>query len=198
VAQVTNPDESLRVVPAPASRAPGDPTLIVGKGSATTVGEEQAAPVTARIEWLDGEHAILAEEPSAGAWPDPIRTRVMLGPVRRRTSDGIVIREVVVDGWHVEVELELELRASLRDRARRGVPAIGPGGPIEILAQLPGRIVGLSVGPGDAVVAGQQLLVIEAMKMHNELRAPRAATVERVAVAVGDGVELGDLLVVLR
>jgi biotin carboxyl carrier protein len=98
----------------------------------------------------------------------------------------------------VEVELELELRASLRDRARRGVPAIGPGGPIEILAQLPGRIAGLSIGPGDAVVAGQQLLVIEAMKMHNELRAPRAATVERVAVAVGDGVELGDLLVVLR
>jgi biotin carboxyl carrier protein len=198
VAQVTNPDESVRVATAAGGRAPGDPTLIVGNGSATAIGEAGTTPAIARIEWLDHEHAILAEEPSAGAGSDPIRTRVTLGPVRRRANDGILIREVVVDGWRVEVELELERRASLRDRARRGVPAIPPGGPIEILAELPGRIARLSVGPGDVVAAGQELLVIEAMKMHNELRAPRAATVEQVAVAVGDGVEFGDLLVVLR
>ncbi len=51
---------------------------------------------------------------------------------------------------------------------------------------------------GDDVAAGQRLLAVEAMKMENELRAPRDGTVERVAVAVGQTVELGDPLVVIR
>jgi biotin carboxyl carrier protein len=198
VARVSNRDEALRVTPAGASYAAGDPTLIVRRGSATTLGEVEVAPTVARIEWLDPEHAILAEEPSADAGPDPIRTRLVLGPAHRRAGDGILIREVVIDGWRVEVELEPEGRANLRERARRHATVVDRLGPIDIVAELPGRIAALSVAPGDVVVAGQQLLVIEAMKMHNELRAPRAGTVDRVVVAVGRGVELGDLLVVLR
>jgi glutaconyl-CoA decarboxylase len=50
---------------------------------------------------------------------------------------------------------------------------------------------------GDAVTAGQQLLVVEAMKMQNELRAPRDGTVERVAVGAGRTIEVGDLLLVI-
>jgi len=56
----------------------------------------------------------------------------------------------------------------------------------------------VSVATGDAVFAGQQVLVLEAMKMQNELRAPREGTVERLAIAVGDTVEVGDLLMVIR
>ncbi len=56
----------------------------------------------------------------------------------------------------------------------------------------------VAVEPGDAVEAGQQVLVVEAMKMQNELRAPREGTVERVGVAVGATIEVGDLLVVIR
>ena len=56
----------------------------------------------------------------------------------------------------------------------------------------------VAVAAGDAVVAGQRLLAVEAMKMENELRSPRAGTVDRVAIAVGQTVELGDPLVVLR
>ena len=55
----------------------------------------------------------------------------------------------------------------------------------------------VSVAAGEAVTAGQQLLVVEAMKMQNELRAPRDGTVERVAVATGTTIEVGDLLLVL-
>ena len=51
---------------------------------------------------------------------------------------------------------------------------------------------------GEAVVAGQQLLVVEAMKMQNELRAPRDGVVSRVAVAPGETIEIGDLLLVLE
>jgi biotin carboxyl carrier protein len=72
------------------------------------------------------------------------------------------------------------------------------GGPVEVRAIIPGRIVALNAAPGDAVPAGQQLLVLEAMKMQNELRAPREGTVDRVAVAVGEDVEVGDLLLVVR
>jgi biotin carboxyl carrier protein len=53
------------------------------------------------------------------------------------------------------------------------------------------------VTPGDAVVAGQQLLVVEAMKMQNELRAPRDGTIDRVGIAPGVNIEVGDLLVVI-
>ena len=62
-------------------------------------------------------------------------------------------------------------------------------------AIIPGVVVSVAVAPGDAVDAGQQLLVVEAMKMQNELRAPRAGTVERVAVgAERSTIEVGDLL----
>jgi biotin carboxyl carrier protein len=62
---------------------------------------------------------------------------------------------------------------------------------------IPGRVVAVAVARGDIVAAGQTLLVVEAMKMQNELRTPRDGTIERVAVAVGETIDLGDLLVVL-
>ena len=104
---------------------------------------------------------------------------------------------MLIDGWRVEVELEADDRAALRDRARRGADRPGRD---ERAARDPGASCragssACSWRPGDLVDAGQPLLVIEAMKMLNELRAPRAGRVERVAVAAGDGVELGDLLV---
>ena len=107
-------------------------------------------------------------------------------------------REVVVDGWRVEVEIESERRASLRERARRDRAETSRGGPTEIRAIIPGRIVAVSVTPGDRVNAGQQLMVVEAMKMQNELRAPRDGVVSRVAVGTGGTIEVGDLLVVLE
>ena len=55
----------------------------------------------------------------------------------------------------------------------------------------------MAVAPGDAVEVGQTLLAVEAMKMQNELRAPRAGTVTHVPVGAGSTVELGDVLVVL-
>ena len=152
-----------------------------------------------RITWHDPEHAILGRERAgAGSGVAERPSRLVIGIARRRVSDGLMVREVLIDGWRVEVELEAEDRAALRDRARRGAPARTTGGPLEVRAELPGRVVRLLVAPGEQVDAGQQLLVIEAMKMLNELRAPRAGTVGRVAVDVGDGVDLGDLLVVLE
>jgi biotin carboxyl carrier protein len=151
-------------------------------------------PVRVRLHRFDGIRARLEEEGPDGTR----RTDVLFGPVHQDRRRGTDIREVVVDGWRIEVEVEPERRAVLRERARRGAGAASKGGPVEVRAIIPGRVVAVSVGPGDDVEAGQQILVVEAMKMQNELRAPREGSVERVGVAVGDTIEIGDLLVVIR
>jgi 3-methylcrotonyl-CoA carboxylase alpha subunit len=66
------------------------------------------------------------------------------------------------------------------------------------VAPMPGTIVALKVAPGDRVVAGQPLLIMEGMKMELTLAAPQAGIVERILCAVGDSVEADATLVELR
>jgi biotin carboxyl carrier protein len=63
---------------------------------------------------------------------------------------------------------------------------------------MPGKVVRVLVGSGEETAAGQGLVVVEAMKMENELRAPRPGRVLEVAVSEGQAVETGALLVVLE
>jgi biotin carboxyl carrier protein len=81
----------------------------------------------------------------------------------------------------------------LRDprRWRQSGTSLEAEGPQEIVAPMPGKIVKVLVKETQEVKHHQGLLVIEAMKMQNELRAPRAGRVERVYVAEGQGVESG-------
>ena len=67
-----------------------------------------------------------------------------------------------------------------------------------VLAPMPGTVIALDVGVGDAVEAGQRLVVLEAMKMEHALKAPRAGTVASVAANVGGQVGAGDALVTLE
>jgi biotin carboxyl carrier protein len=106
--------------------------------------------------------------------------------------------EAVVDGWRFELEVEDAGRAAIRRRGTREADAASASGPLDIRAIIPGRVAGVRVAPGDAVEAGQTLLVVEAMKMQNELRAPRDGTVGRVAAGEGQTIERGDLLLVLE
>ena len=78
-------------------------------------------------------------------------------------------------------------------RARRA-GAQAPGA-LTITAPMPGRIVKLMVAPGETVTAGQPALVIEAMKMENELTCAQSGAVQRVLVKPGDAVERGALLI---
>ena len=71
-------------------------------------------------------------------------------------------------------------------------------GQITIVAPMPGRVVRLLVAAGDQVEARQPMVVVEAMKMENELRAPRAGHVKEVAVAPGTSVEAGRVLAVIE
>jgi acetyl/propionyl-CoA carboxylase alpha subunit len=82
-------------------------------------------------------------------------------------------------------------------RSRRGGGG-GTEGPRPVKAPMPGRVVRLLVGVGDEVVEGQGVVVIEAMKMQNELKSPKVGRVVRVGVGVGDTVGSGDVLVVVE
>jgi biotin carboxyl carrier protein len=82
-------------------------------------------------------------------------------------------------------------------RARRHVDDAAQGIK-KITAPMPGKVVRLLAGEGTAVQAGQSVIVIEAMKMQNELKSPKAGKVVRVSVAVGDAVGSGDVLAVVE
>jgi biotin carboxyl carrier protein len=101
---------------------------------------------------------------------------------------------VSVDGVGFDVIPEEGAGAGAAARDRRGA---GPG-QARITAIMPGRIVRLLVKPGDQVSARQGLLVVEAMKMENEITAPRAGTIKQVFVAAGRPVEAGEALLVLE
>jgi biotin carboxyl carrier protein len=71
-------------------------------------------------------------------------------------------------------------------------------GQVTIVAPMPGRVVRVLVAAGDEVAAGQPVVVVEAMKMENELRTPRAGHVKEIVVAPGTPVEAGRVLAVIE
>jgi acetyl-CoA/propionyl-CoA carboxylase biotin carboxyl carrier protein len=117
-----------------------------------------------------------------------------------RPGNGGSVREVEVvsGGWRFELVVEDARQAALREKARRGTSDVASRGPVEVRAIIPGRVVSVDVGVGDEVEAGGHLLVLEAMKMQNELLAPTGGRIERVAVSAGLTVDRGDLLVVIK
>lgn len=102
---------------------------------------------------------------------------------------------------HYQVEVDGHpSKVSLRDpRAltSRGINGAGSGRQ-SIAAPMPGKIVRVLVGKGDAVEAGQGLVVVEAMKMQNEMKAPRAGTIVEVKTQPGATVTAGDVLIVIE
>ena len=121
-----------------------------------------------------------------------------VGTDRAATPDRPRTIEVVVDGWRFELEVEDARRAALRERATRARVHGSASGPLEVRAMIPGGWPPSRSPRATASTAGQTLLVVEAMKMQNELRAPRDGVVERVAVGEGETIDLGDVLVVLE
>jgi biotin carboxyl carrier protein len=96
-----------------------------------------------------------------------------------------------IDGFRFEVEALDERTRAIRELS---AATAKPAGPAPLVAPMPGMIVRVNAREGEQVQAGQGLVVMEAMKMENELRAPTAATVKRVLVGPGTAVEKGALL----
>ena len=74
----------------------------------------------------------------------------------------------------------------------------GTQGSVSVTAPMPGKILGIKVEPGQAVAKGEAMIVLEAMKMENEIVAPSDGTVASINVAVGDSVVAGATLATLN
>ena len=108
-------------------------------------------------------------------------------------DEGPTGRAVLLDGKRFAYALD-DPRSL---RSRRGAAA-DTGGPRPIKAPMPGRVVRILASAGDAVEAQQGILVIEAMKMQNEMKSPKDGRVVRIAVSVGDTVQAGQVLAVIN
>jgi pyruvate carboxylase subunit B len=144
---------------------------------------------------IDGTPVNASVSPSDGT---PVRTvsigqeihRVVLRRGERRGDYTLWL-----DGFRFEVEALDERARAIRELSKA---SSAPVGPAPLVAPMPGLIVRVTVKPGDDVKAGQGLVVMEAMKMENELRAVAAGRVKAVPAQPGMAVEKGVLLVELE
>ncbi|MFL5307493.1 MAG: biotin/lipoyl-containing protein [Polyangia bacterium] len=116
--------------------------------------------------------------------------------------DGIEQTIAQVDGNAPKLTVEIRrpggdpilLNAEVAEKARADATTTAAAegtGPVTLRSPIPGRVAKLLAKPGDKVAAGQTLIVLEAMKMENELRAPRAGTLSELRCAEGAPVEAG-------
>jgi biotin carboxyl carrier protein len=162
---------------------------------------------------IDGaEHEFDIEElPVAGSFQIDIGGKKFDADLRQvgRASFSVVIGkrsfdlDVVPEGEEVVVSSRSgTTRLTLEDARRRLMGARGKArevsGRVQMRAMMPGRVVSLLVKAGDEVAAHQGVIVVEAMKMENELKSPKAGKVTEVKVVAGQTVEKGELLVVIE
>ena len=158
----------------------GERTVVELSGDAVTVDGET---VEARLVDVEGTPVSLLT----------IGSRVYRVVARRGDARGRY--SISVDGRRFAVEALDERTRAIRDLSAASAAAAGPS---PLVAPMPGLIVRVNVQPGDQVQAGQGLVVMEAMKMENELRTAAAGTVRAVLTRPGVAVEKGAVLVELE
>jgi biotin carboxyl carrier protein len=94
--------------------------------------------------------------------------------------------------------VELQLIDAKKFQAAESVRPAGASGPLKIQAPMPGKIVKVAVQEKSTVKEGDSLLIMEAMKMQNELKAPKSGTVSRIQVREGQPVSLSQTLMILE
>jgi biotin carboxyl carrier protein len=157
-------------------------------------GERREVEVDGEAVTIDGHTVFAGVEEIEGT---PIRL-VTIGSevhrvvVRRGAARGVYT--LWVDGFRFEGEAVDERTRVIRDITAE---SSRPSGPAPVVAPMPGLIVRVAVAVGDAVQAGQGLVVMEAMKMENELRSSAGGVVRAVHVSPGRAVERGAVLIEL-
>jgi pyruvate carboxylase subunit B len=144
---------------------------------------DDATPLHAQLSDIEGSPIRMVK----------IGTQVYRVVVQRRQGRGRYT--LWIDGYRFEAEALDERTRAIRDLSAASASPIGPA---PVRAPMPGLIVRVNVKAGDTVQAGQGLVVMEAMKMENELRATAAGRVRSVEVTPGTAVEKGALLVALE
>jgi pyruvate carboxylase subunit B len=157
-------------------------------------GERQEVVVTGETITIDG-HGVLANVEEIEGTPVRIVTigsEVHRVVVRKGGTRGAYT--LWVDGFRFDGEALDERTRAIRDITAVSAKASGPA---PVVAPMPGLIVRVNVAVGDQVQAGQGVVVMEAMKMENELRAAASGIVKSINVEPGKAVEKGTVLVEL-
>jgi biotin carboxyl carrier protein len=141
-----------------------------GEGYVVTV--DGRAYTVKDVSQIDGGHAFMLDRTSHAAL----------------VSSGVRGVELSMDGRTYAVSREAA-------DADRPASARGRGGDERLEAPMPGSIIAVNVAAGDRVHAGQALVVLESMKMHNEITAPHDGVVHKVHCRVGEQVGFGHVLV---
>lgn len=106
------------------------------------------------------------------------------------------------DEYRISIDGEFHVVTVQDERTRKIQKALSraakDSGEFVLKAPMPGLVRGIPVQAGQEVQKGQGLVILEAMKMENELRAPRGGVVQDIRVKPGDAVELGQALVVIH
>jgi biotin carboxyl carrier protein len=96
------------------------------------------------------------------------------------------------------VSFTSEVRDPRSLRSRKAVAADGDTGPKKLVSPMPGKVVRVLAPAGTAVEVGQGVIVVEAMKMQNEIKAPKAGTVQRIVAQEGAAVNAGEVLAIVE
>ena len=115
------------------------------------------------------------------------------------TVNGVAYNVTVEEGTGAPVAAATPAPAAAPAPAPAAAPAApaapaGAAGAVAVNAPMPGNILDVKVKPGDSVKAGDTLLILEAMKMENEISAPQDGTIASIDVRKGDVVDSGALL----
>ena len=145
--------------------------------------EVDGEPITAHLEEVEGTPIYLLT--TGGTLH---RLAVSRGESRGQFA-------IWTDDHRFEVEAIDERRRAIRDMAGAGAVSTGPA---PLVAPMPGLVVRINVKAGDQVQPGQALVVMEAMKMENELRTASAGTVKAIRITPGTAVERGTTLIELE
>lgn len=146
------------------------------------------------VEW-EGDRVLVNGQPFSVEFP---QEGVVVVDGRRHEVE-VREREALVDGIAHAYQVD-GLEEQVRERSsapRAGDQRAVPSGADVVSAVMPGKIIQVLVEEGQDVQADQVVCVLEAMKMQNELRTPRAGRVVQVRVRPGQDVETGEVLVVL-
>lgn len=150
------------------------------------------------LKFLENRANPAAFEPVPGSEPEPVPASAAAAPTGPEryaiTVNGTTYDVTVAPGGEVTGVVPGAVAASPVPAAAGAVPT---GSAQPVAAPLAGTIFKLMTRPGQAVAAGEVVVIMEAMKMETEVRAPRAGTVTEVSVKEGDAVQVGDTLLLL-
>lgn len=159
---------------------------------------------------IDGKNYRLELDCSEGRWECRVDGReIQMDAILSRRD----VLSVLIDGKSYEVKRErtatdlhlwvgpVRYAAELRDprslRSRKGA-GIDEKGPKKLIAPMPGKVVRILVAEKAEVEAGQGIMVVEAMKMQNEIKSPKAGIVQKLVATEGGAVNAGDVLAVVE